>query len=88
MHLSLIQRAKFSKGEANTPSPYTYRHVQGGQRAMPPPIDGGEKMREEGKKKEEREGGERKGKTNNSLHFNKTATVLCESLLYFFFKNL
>ena len=61
MHLSLIQRANFSKGEANTPSPYTHRHVQGGQRAMPP-IDGGEKMREEGKKEEEREGGERKGK--------------------------
>ena len=28
----------------------------------PPPIDGGEKMREEGRKEEEREGEERKGK--------------------------
>ena len=49
-----------SKGEANTPSPYTHRHVQGAA-GHAPPLMGEKKRREEGKK-EEREGGERKGK--------------------------
>ena len=41
--------------------PYACAGGQGDSVPCPPPIEGGEKMREEGKKEEEREGGERKG---------------------------